>query len=183
MDCENRRVENHTDQLIFLPPMVGVERERDDGEIDYVDFPKGIRLQPGLNTVPKFYLEALDAKESPMFDAQGAPRKGRDGKDLVRYPGREAIAMLIAPVTYTTASGRRFGARVTVHADPLAGRADGPQAPATLPDNQQAALAFIAACDDTAALQRWHSMYGKRRPDLGIKLQERLATLRAGKAA
>lgn len=178
-EMQTRRVENATDQLIFLPPINGVER----AEGDYVDFPRGMKLVPGLNTVPQLYLDALHERKLMLHDANGKPREGRDGKPLYRYPGREALAQLTAPVTYTTASGRRFGPRVIVHADALEGRADGPQAPEVLPGNEQTALAFIAATDDAKALQRWLTANGKQRPGLAIAIQARLAALRAGKAA
>ncbi len=174
-----KRIENNTDQLVFLPPLTGVETGQDaEGTPEYTDFPKGIRLQPGLNTVPNIYLEALHAERRQMCDKLGKPRVDKDGKPIYRYPGREAIAGLISPVTYTTANGRKFGPRITIYEpEQVADRADGPQAPATLPSNANAAMAIISVTEDRKALARW----GKQARDANIKvaIQSRLAALQA----
>ncbi len=174
-----KRLENHTDQLIDLPPIHGIEG--DDGNL--IDFPEGIRLQPGLNTVPQLYLDALHAQVRQVYDQLGRPRmakpiKGQEAKPLLRYPGREAIAGLIAPVTYSTANGMRHGPRVTIfEPEQVADREDGPTAPATLPASENAALAIISVTDDRKALDRW--MKQSKSPNIKVACQSKMASLAA----
>lgn len=174
------RIENHTDQLIDLPPIAGYELERADGSYELVDFPRGVRLVPGLTTVPVLYLDALRAQSRPVFDQLGRPRTERKtGNALIRYPGREALAILVAPVTYTTANGRKFGPRVTIYEpDQVIDRPDGPPAPATLPASPQAAMTIVSVTDDKKALERW--MKQTKDANVKVAIQSRLAALKAG---
>lgn len=145
---DTRRIENNTASIIYLPPYVEITDSLDTT----IDFPRGLPLLPGLNTVPLKYLEALEALERPLCDKYGKPV----GKK-VRFPGREVLKQLQEPVViYRPEGGSLLQPRITIHLDPLAGRDDGPPPPAVLPTtNEKVALALVAATSNTAVLRTW----------------------------
>lgn len=146
-----KRIENNTDRFIHLPALVAVESD-DQPPVDYHE---GIRLSPGLNTVPARYLAALREEKLPVHDVLGRPKVTRTGEPVYRYPGREAMEQLLRPVNHTTARGRVFGPQITVYEDEQVGREDGPTPPATLPSKTEAALALVAVCDHRPSLENW----------------------------
>jgi hypothetical protein len=147
-------VENNTSRPIGLPPVS--------------DFPSGVRLLPGLNSVPTQYMDALQ----DVFKPGGKMRIGgqkivaEDGSVQVlggklvtttdRWPGRDALAELQVPVRIVKADGVKHGPQITIYPD-LQDREDGPEAPHYLPQNKDAALAIIRATSSKDALQRWSS--------------------------
>jgi hypothetical protein len=169
-----KKIENHTARFIDLPPILGIETGEEDG--DFTDFPNGLRLQPGLNSVPVLYLDALAAQKRVMCDKMGRPRVGKKGEPLYRYPGLEIMAQLIAPVTIVTTQGTKISPQVTVYEDAQVGREDGPAAPLTLPASAAAAKAIIAVTTERAALERWSK--ATKDSELKIIIATRLAGLR-----
>jgi hypothetical protein len=141
------RIENHTPRIILLPPLEGTD-ENPDG------FPYGIKLVPGLNSVPQQYLDALLAREVPSEIGPGGKKRPN------RFPGRELIAQLETAVYIYSVDGRSFGPQITVYsgaaAQTLADRADGPAAPLDLGAYEvEPALAMIKLVTDVAALKRY----------------------------
>lgn len=131
-----QRIENHTSRFIVLPPTS--------------TFPKGVRLQPGLNTVPIKYIKQLEAVSRSGAD--------EEGEVVVLFPGRKALADLQQTVSLHTARGMYHGPQITMyHPDDRAldGRDDGPPPPMTLPMNQDAAKAIVNATNNRTALERW----------------------------
>ncbi len=158
-------ITNNTRSLVHLPPVQGNRL-----------WLTGPRLIPGLNRVPRAYLEALAAVTATVHDAGGRPvvqevevetlnDKGkpvtiREKQPVLRYPGRDALARLTTQrVRLVGARGPFMGTAITVHAD---GEIDenapeGPAAPASLPENETHALKLVEATSDREALQRWLS--------------------------
>jgi hypothetical protein len=142
-----KRIENNTAAIIVMPPYVDITGDPETS----LDYPKGLNLVPGLNTVPVKYLEALDGTERQIHGKNGRPIPKR-----LRYPGREWLKDMLAPVSYNLPSGPVYGPRLTVHEDPLVHREDGPPPPAVLPTaNERAAMALINVTSDQNALRRW----------------------------
>lgn len=129
------RIENHTARVIILPALD--------------EFPMGVRLVPGLNTVPKKYLHQLQE-----YTIETAPRGGAK-RGVVRYPGRDTLAQLQEPVTIVTSRGTFEGPQITIYEDAMIGRPDGiiPESLDTY--KKEAALKFIEITSDRAALKRW----------------------------
>jgi hypothetical protein len=116
------------------------------------NFPVGVKLVPGLNTVPKTYMAELDALEVAT-EIGGKPGPSR-------FPGRERIAQLQDPqVRYydpETARAKR-GAQITIYTAEQAGRAEGPPAPEDL-----RAMSLEAAHNDKEDLKRWRKADGRK---------------------
>lgn len=153
-DTENRptkpgilRIENNTDRHIILPPLRATDASGEE-----VDFPRGVRLLPGLNTVPRLYMDVLVARETKA-DTKGAPK----GAPKVRYPGRVLLAQLQEPVDIVTINGRKRGPQITIYEpDQVADREDGPVLPADLRAyGQRAALELIKAVSNVQRLRAW----------------------------
>lgn len=133
-----KRIENNTSCYITLPP------------VD--EFINGIRLMPGLNTVPIKYLEALEEFELPAREFE---KNGKKVMSKPEFPGRKALEQLQLNVRIVRAQGEHFGPQITIHEDPMADREDGPPPPPSLPQNKDAAMALIRATTNRAALKRW----------------------------
>ncbi len=133
-----RRIENNTSACLTLPPVE--------------EFPVGIRLMPGLNTVPIKYLDALESLE---IEGVQVRRKGVLVQTENEFPGQRALKLLQIPVRIVKASGETHGPQITIYDDPLADREDGPPAPPMLPQNVDAAMAMVRATTNRAALKRW----------------------------
>lgn len=144
-----KRIENNTDRHIILPPVRAVDESGEE-----VDFPRGVRLLPGLNTVPVLYLDALAAKETKA-DMTRAPK----GAPKVRHPGRVLLEQLQEPVDIVTINGRKRGPQITIYEpDQVADREDGPVLPADLRAyGQRAALELIKAVGNVQRLRAWAS--------------------------
>lgn len=128
------RIENNTERLLGLPPTQS--------------FPAGVRLIPGLNTVPAGYMAELDAAEAETHI------NGKPGPK--RFPGRDALALLLKPVKIVKTNGTHRGPQITVFTDEQAGRDDGPPAPEDLKDMKEAAaIKIVAVTNDREALKRW----------------------------
>ena len=112
-------------------------------------FPAGVRLIPGLNTVPKLFMDE--------FNEHSALTESKPNKPgVLRYPGREVLADLQKVVQFYTAEGPRTGPRVTLYTDDQAGREDGPMPPQDLRGmKEEAAIATVRVTSDKAALKRW----------------------------
>ena len=129
------KIENNTSAFIYL--------------FGTPSFPMGVRLIPGLNTVPKLFMDEFN-EHTAMTEK--TPVK----ESVVRFPGREVLADLQKVVSYHTAEGPRTGPRVTVYTDDQAGREDGPMPPQDLRGlKEEAAIATIRVTSDKAALKRW----------------------------
>jgi hypothetical protein len=148
-------VTNHTRTVIALPGIPGVSAHG-----------ATLRLIPGLNRVPRAYLEALAGYSVPTVDASGKPAmvEVKDDKGKVtsapalRYPGREMLARLTAVrVPLDLAAGKRMGYQLEIHApgeiDPA--RPLGPVAPVDLPSSEEHALVLVRVTSDREALERW----------------------------
>lgn len=161
-------VENNTSHRINLPPA---------GK-----HPSGVRLLPGLNSVPTEYLDAV----RDVFKPGGKIRIGgqkfsqEDGSTVImggkivtaldRWPGREALELLQQPVRIVKADGVTFGPQITIYPD-LQDREDGPPPPHFLPQNEDAAISIIQATTNKEALVRWSKIgKGKIPQAAGTKL-------------
>ncbi len=112
-------------------------------------FPSGIRLIPGVNNVPRLFMDEFQ-EHSSMTES----RPGKPG--VLRYPGREQLEQLQEAVEYHTTDGRRQGPRITIFTQDQAGRPEGPMAPLDLKSyKDEAALTVIKVTEDKAALRRW----------------------------
>lgn len=150
-------VENNTSHRINLPPAGS--------------HPSGVRLLPGLNSVPTKYLDALREVFKPGGKVRigGQKFSNEDGSTVImggkivtaedRYPGREALDLLLQPVRIVKADGVTYGPQITIYPD-LLDREDGPEPPHYLPQNEDAAIVIIQATTNKDALQRW-SKQGK----------------------
>jgi len=172
-------VTNNTRSFIHLPPIPG------NGV-----WPTGIRLLPGLNRVPRAYLDALNAYATPVADAGGRPLtqdvdvqvpdgKGkavtvREKQPVLRYPGRDSIERLkTRRIRLVGPRGSFMGAAVTVHAD---GEVDentpeGPLPPETLPENETHAIKIVESCSDREILQRWLAEEPRQNVQSAIRLR------------
>lgn len=142
----------------------------------------GFRLIPGINRVPKDYIEAIEKYSSPVCDQYGKPVtrtvkktvdvKVKDGKGaesiqkqeveveepVLRFPKKatlDRLCTLVVPVV--TSAGRRRATELTRHAD---GEIDasvptGVAPPDFLPEKDKAALWLIRKTNDAEALKRW----------------------------
>jgi hypothetical protein len=129
------KIENNTSAFIYL--------------FATPSFPSGLRLIPGLNTVPKLFMDEFQ-EHSAMTEA--TPVRA----SVLRYPGREVLEGLQAVVSYHTAEGPRTGPRITIYTDDQVGREDGPIPPQDLKGiKEEAAIATIRVTSDKAALKRW----------------------------
>ncbi len=133
-----KHIENHTSHLIILPCTD--------------TFPNGVRLIPGLNSVPMDYFEELNALTKPAREV--VTKSGLKKMTKLRYPGRDTLDKLLTPVRLVTARGEDFGPQITIYED-VQDRPDGPPAPMVLPVNVEAAKAVIRTCSDRKALERW----------------------------
>jgi hypothetical protein len=114
-------------------------------------FPAGIRLLPGLNTVPTKYLEEL---KSHIVASEG--KNGKAGKPI--SPGVLLLEDLQQSVRYVTMEGTKYGPRITIYSDDQAGREDGPVPPADLRGYTDAqALVAVKLTSDVNVLKRWAS--------------------------
>lgn len=148
-------VTNNTRAIIVLPGIPGVSAHA-----------AGIRLIPGLNRVPKAYLEALASYSHQKVDSNGKPdlveNKDEKGKvtliPALRYPGREILTRLTTVrVPLNLAAGKKMGYQLEIHApgeiDPS--RPLGPTAPIDLPTSEEHAMVLISVTSDREALERW----------------------------
>lgn len=130
------RIENNTARILGLPPTI--------------TFPVGIRLIPGMNTVPVGYMAECDALEVETVNVAGKV----NGK---RYPGREAVAGFLVKVKIVRpGEPNTTGPQITIFTDDQAGRPDGLPPPDELTDmKSEIALKMIELTDDKEALKRW----------------------------
>lgn len=133
-----KRIENHTSAPIILPMTDS--------------FPHGIRLLPGLNSVPTKYLDEL-TEYAVVSSARVENNRKIPAVD--RRPGQEVLADLQVPCTFPTANGDRYGQRVTIYEDALEDREDGPPPPLALPSDKNVAKKLVELTTDRKALERW----------------------------
>jgi hypothetical protein len=184
-------ITNNTPSPICLPPVPG-RRE----------WPNGITLIPGLNRVPRSYVEAystfyslvVDAYGRPMMETVKAPvevdakdEKGRPVKSVAmqdverqarRFPGREALDRLSKrPVRISNGTTKSVGPAITIHGDGeiAPGTPLGPKPPVDLPENAKHAMALIGVTTDREALGRWAAF--DPRPELKHAAQAKLEAL------
>lgn len=171
-----KKIENNTERLINLAP---VENSP--------DFPTGIKLWPGLTTVPNRYWKALEAYtpdtqilcgpdsekavdfEAALATGKRRPSNKRTGQDIINY--------LLTPTKIVKADGIFYGPQITVYEPEQVGdREDGPVLPDTLLGYQdKIAIKLIQHTNNREALERW----GKAETDqrrVAVK-QEALARL------
>lgn len=147
------KIENNTARVILLFPTDS--------------FPEGIKLVPGLNTVPALYMEEFKGREVATESRAGKPGKSR-------FPGREVLEQLKEPVRIVTKDGIRIGPQITVYEDQQVGREDGTPPPQSLKGlNDIAAEKIIEITSDRKALKRWAEEGGAH----ASKARTRLVTL------
>ncbi len=144
---EIKRVENNAPRIIIAPPTPS--------------FPNGVKLLPGLNTLPnKYYQELMELTPPPSYKHV----VGQDGQPKMeayppRYPGRKWLEEMQKLVIIHTPDGRRHSPQLTFYYEELPDREDGPEYPATLPSNEKAALALVNSVNPTPngrkVLERW----------------------------
>lgn len=156
-----KRIEVHCDGAIQWPPTPS--------------FPLGVKLLPGLNTVPQLYLDewlSVTVDTEPVFV---------NGKKQVRQrcPGAEALEALQKPTTIRSVDGDRWGPRITIYEpDQVADRDDGPPLPASLVGlNPTIAKTLIERTRDKQALKRWAADRDHRMAELVTAAKARLAQL------
>lgn len=157
-----KKIENNTGRFIYLPPAD--------------DFPAGIKLLPGLNTVPNRYMDQLLAKELKVLPKKGyEPKKGEPLK--TRFPGRELIAQLQERVKIVTTDGAHFGPQITIYdAEQVGDRPDGPELPDFLDAYaDKIALKLVENVDQLDKLEAWAQ---DRRPEIASAAKGKLALLR-----
>jgi hypothetical protein len=115
-------------------------------------FPNGLRLIPGLNSVPLDYFEELNGLYKEPRSVM--TKSGNKKQTKERWPGRVQLAKLQESVRLVTARGEDFGPQITIYED-IQDRPDGPPAPLNLPVNVEAAKAVIRQTADRDALKRW----------------------------
>ncbi len=160
-----KHIENHTSHLIILPCTD--------------TFPNGLRMIPGLNSVPMDYFEELNETFKEVRSV--TTKSGKEKKTKERWPGREALAKLLQPVRLVTARGEEHGPQITIYED-IQDRPDGPPPPLNLPVNVEAAKAVIRQTADRAALLRW-SKAGNGKGEVAQFARatlESLGTMRSG---
>lgn len=137
-----KRIENHTDHFILLPPTQG--------------YPKGIKLIPGLNTVPIAYLDALNER---VLVSEATIRGGRKIPARERRPADSMWADLQKHVRRLRVDGSEsWGPQVTIYDDIMSDRQDGPPPPISLPANNKVlAQKILAVTTERAAVERWAS--------------------------
>jgi hypothetical protein len=103
------------------------------------EFQNGLQLQPGLNIWPSKYEAACRATE-------------RGAKKLEAFFARHTKRVPIY-----TGTGTTYGPQLTFLYEDLSNLPEGPEPPASLPANEKAALAIVAACSPkhVDALERW----------------------------
>lgn len=157
-----KRVENNTTAFLFLPPTQ--------------TFHQGIKLAPGLNTVPTKYFE----------EAYAVERKEGAGKTAsTKYPLREEIERLQVPVFMNHAVRGRVRQPFITIFDPdqvtVKDRPDGPPLEESLeryPVN--AALALINHVSEVPYLEAWAS---DKRMEVAVAARNKLQLVTAGKGA
>lgn len=137
-----KRIENHTEHFILLPTTP--------------TFPKGLKLIPGLNTVPVKYLDQLMERELEV------PARKQGGRLLPaekRRPAERMWARLQQHVRLVNVLGHEsYGPQVTIYEDIMADRQDGPPPPIALPlANKELCKRILAVTTERAALERWAS--------------------------
>ncbi len=153
-----KRIENHRDSLMWLPPTPS--------------FPNGMKLIPGLNTVPVLYLDELMERELVVADRVVNGRKLNGG---TRKPAERMLANLQKHVFITDVNGsRKFGPQITIYDDIMSDRQDGPPPPPALPSNKVHAKKIIEVTTERAALKRWSE---QGRGDIPDMARERLREL------
>lgn len=135
-----KRIENHTARFIFLPATPG--------------HPRGIKLIPGLNTVPVSYLTELE-EVVLVTEASVDSLTRRSIPAQTERPAAKMFAQLFEPVRIVTANGEAFGPQITVYEDVMSDRQDGVPPPQTLPQKKELAKILIDATTERAALERW----------------------------
>lgn len=103
------------------------------------EFPRGLNLEPGMNTWPSKYEAACRATE-------------KGAKKLEAFFARHTKRVAIYG-----ANGTTFGPQLTFLYEDLSALPEGPEPPASLPANEKAALAIVAATSHkhADALERW----------------------------
>lgn len=165
-------VTNNTGHLINLAPIPGLAA-----------FPSGIKLIPGLNRVPKKYMDAWRGRKVAVHDTDGAPVKvSREVKEDVvvtddkgknsvqkltkivldpvyRYPGQDEIAKLGGKhVRIVRSAGKHIGPMLTFHEEGAISpnQPEGPEPPVDLPGNEVHAIKLVECTADRKVLQMWH---------------------------
>lgn len=147
------KIENNTACLLGLPPTES--------------FPSGLRLVPGLNSVPEDYMLELKTRAvNPEPRADGTPRP-------VRYPGQEALDAFQVPVRIVTPDGTHTGPQITIYTDDQAGREEGPPPPHDLSkyEKPEVAIALVRSTRDRKALKEYTK---DKRPAVAAAARERL---------
>lgn len=143
-----RRIENNTERLITLTAVPSAP-----------EFPLGVKLWPGLTTVPNKYLVALE--ESEPFEVMAAklsPHADERAKyrPSTRRPGRDVLEHLLTPCKIVKADGVFFGPQITIYEPEQCDRPDGPPMPDTLlAYNETTALMLIERINDAKLLLQW----------------------------
>jgi hypothetical protein len=165
-----KRIENNTEHLINLPPVESAP-----------DFPNGIKLWPGITTVPLKYWAALEAYEpgTPLRCSPN-PEDREKYKPSNKRPGLDTIKYLLTPTKIVKADGTFFGPQITVYDPDQCDRPDGAPLPDTLAAyNDQTALRLIANVNNRDVLEKWaRAETDPRRGEVRQAATTKLATLR-----
>jgi hypothetical protein len=135
-----RRIENHMDHFLLLPPTPS--------------FTRGLKLIPGLNTVPVLYLDELNQR---VLEVPARKEGGRLLPESTRRPADKMWADLQQHVRRVSVNGSEsWGPQITIYDDIMADRQDGPPPPMTLPaNNKTLAQKILAVTTERAAVERW----------------------------
>jgi hypothetical protein len=133
-----KRIGNNTGRFIILPPTPS--------------HPRGVTLNPGLNTVSQLYLDELD---EVILESEERKENGRIIKATRYKPAENMWKQLQEHVRIVTAEGETFGPQVTIYEDVMSDRQDGLPPPLTLPNKKELAEILIKRTTERAALERW----------------------------
>jgi hypothetical protein len=150
-----KKIENNTERLINLPALESCPQ-----------FPTGIRLWPGITTVPNQYWRALEEyspdtqilcgddseRRLAFLDAVAQGKRTRSSKRT----GMDTIKYLLTPTKIVKADGIFHGPQITVYEPEQCDQDDGPRLPPTLEAyKEDIALKLIAHVRNKEALLAW----------------------------
>jgi hypothetical protein len=159
-----RKIENHRPSFIFLP--------------NTESFPDGIRLIPGMNSVPEKYMTELFDFEIVRFKTD-VVKRDKDGNRVggtQAFPGRETLEQLQQPVRILRYEGNTTSPQITVYPEgAVLDVEDGPRLPHDLGEYEPApALTLIRVISDKEALKRWTK---DPRKEIASAAQTRISSL------